>query len=175
MPDPRDHELFALTSAAAKDGLAFIERRVSAKSYIKTYDDLPSVTWSEEGVPDFSFGATDAPTDYKDAFNMGIYRLFDRYSPEELFDFDKRQPYKDLKKYIRSSPDIASHFYPPDIDGDMFDSSVEWFLKQAIDRYIQIFGHTSFDSDKFLTIYLPLEVVCSSRSCPLKYLSPSFS
>jgi hypothetical protein len=142
MSEPRDPELFALTSAATKDGLAFVERRISAKAHIKTYDNWPTISWSQEGMPDFSFGAADAPTDYKDAFNMGFYNLFGRHNAEEIFDFDKRQPYKALKKYIRSTPEVASHFYPPDIDTDMFDSSVEWFLKQAIDRYIQIYGHT---------------------------------
>lgn len=175
MTEPMDHRLFELTSAAAMDGLEFIERRISAKRRIRNYDNWPTVTWTEERMPSFSFLDIDPPIDYKDAFNSSWYAfgraLFNNWQEEE-FQFDTNEPYQHLKQYIRSEPRVVSHLFPPEIDEGFFDHSVKWFLEQAIDRCIHLSGQPSFNSDKFLAAYLPLEAGLLLDDLPIDILVP---
>jgi hypothetical protein len=174
MAEPRDRQFFALSSAVVKEGLAFIERRLAAKRVIQSYDNWPVITWSQ-GMPDFSFTCANPPIDYTDAFNS-LWSMVAMFvggtDTQERFDFDKHQPYQELKRYIRSEPHFASHVFPPDLHEDMCDSAIRVFLQRSIDRYIHITGATSFDSDRFLEIYLPLEAGLLLEELPIEIHTP---
>jgi hypothetical protein len=166
--EPRNQKLFALTSALVKEGLAFIERLLLAKRSIKTYEDWPVITWSE-GMPDFTFYTDEPPIDYTDAFNP-IWSLFrSRSDTEHPFDFEKQQEFQELEKWIRSE---RWHVFPPAFPEMLFSSAIKRFLESAIDRYIHVAGKTSFDSDKFIEVYLPLEAALLLEDLPIEIQTP---
>lgn len=174
MAEPRDRQLFGLSSAVAREGLAFIERLLSAERPIKAYDNWPVINWSK-GVPHFSFYCPSPPLDYKDAFNP-LWSLIAKFgrstNAESEFDFHKQQPYQELERYIRSEPHIASRIFPPEIHEGLVSSAIALFLEYAIDRYIHLAGRTSFDPVKFLEAYLPLEAGLLLEELPIEVHTP---
>lgn len=174
MAEPIDRKLFALSSAVATDGLAFIERRISATREIKPYDNWPTISWSQ-GMPDFSFYGDEPPIDYTDAFSpmWSLAALLGAGTDREEFDFAKQQTYQELKRYIRSQPAMAPRMFNPNAEeSELDDFSLRWFVEQAINRYIHVVGTRSFDSGKFLEIYLPLEAGVLLEELPIEILIP---
>jgi hypothetical protein len=173
MSDPRDRRLFALVSAVVSDGLAVIERAIAQDRQFARYDAWATIKWLEGGMPDFDFVGTEAPVDYKDAFNP-LWGMFTRLggSNAEEFDFETIQPYQQLKQYIRSVPNILQNFFPPDRSESMFGTSVKVFVEYLIDRYIHVTGQKGFDSDKFLPVYLPLEAGLLLEKLPIEIVVP---
>jgi hypothetical protein len=174
MAEPRDQRLFALSSAVVKDGLAFIEHLLAEKRSIKPYDNWPVISWSE-GMPNFTFVCDEPPIDYADAFRSLWSLLFflgRGTEAKDQFDFEKQQTYQELKQYLRSEPHVASVVFPPDQPESVFSSGLRTFLEHAIDRYVHHTGHTSFDSDRFLEIYLPLEAGLLWEELPIEIHTP---
>ncbi len=174
MPEPADQRLFALSSAVAKDGLAFIERLLTEKRPIKPYDNWPVISWSE-GMPNFTFVCDDPPIDYGDAFRSLwslLLLLGRRADAKEQFDFEKQDAYQELKRYIRSEPPPAALVFPPDLHEGVFSAAIKIVLEEAIDRYIHLTGLTSFDADRFLEIYLPLEAGLLLEELPIEIQTP---
>src|SRR5258708_12822154 len=134
MPEPADQRLFALSSAVAKDGLAFIERLLTEKRPIKPYDNWPVISWSE-GMPIFTFVCDDPPIDYGDAFRSLwslLLLLGRRADAKEQFDFEKQDAYQELKRYIRSEPPPAPLVFPPHLHQQAFSAPLQIVLQQAI-------------------------------------------
>lgn len=174
LAEPRDRKLFELTSAVAKEGVAFVQLRVNEGHKPRSSDSWPTITWSEEGMPDFSFGMSEGPADYKDAFNPLWYSLLSLSlgRKDEGFAFETRKSFQELKAYIRSQPSLASRMFPPDINEGFFDTSVRIFVEYAVDRHIHVVGTMSFENDRFLDTYLPLEAGLLLDELPIQILVP---
>jgi hypothetical protein len=173
MAEPIDRKLFDLSSVLVRDGLAFIERLLSAKRSIKPYDNWPVITWSD-GMPDFTFYTDQPPIDYTDAFSSTrslAAVLGWGTDTDYLFEFDKQQTFQELKRHFRTDPLVAPLVFPPDFPETVFSYAIRDFLEHAIDRYIHISG-LSYSPDKFLEAYLPLEAGLLLQELPIEIHTP---
>jgi hypothetical protein len=126
-------------------------------------------------MPNFTFVCDDPPINYADPFRslwMFLLLLGRRADARDEFDFEKHQAYQELKRYLRSEPYVASVVFPPDQHESVFSSGLRTFLEHAIDRYIHLTGHTFFDADRFLEIYLPLEAGLLWEELPIEIHTP---
>src|SRR5258707_3937163 len=115
------------------------------------------------------------PIDYGDAFRSLwslLLLLGRRADAKEQFDFEKQDAYQELKRYIRSEPPAAALVFPPDLHEGVFSAAIKIVLEEAIDRYIHLTGLTSFDADRFLEIYLPLDAGLLLEELPIENQTP---
>jgi hypothetical protein len=166
MDKPQDERLFALCSTLVSEGLAFLGRYLEGKHYVRRIEDLPSVEWSDDGMPQFRFFGNEKP-DYKSAFDnwWGLASKalaregHEPYEPP-VFEFDKLPAFQALKTYVGSTSALVGKFFPPGDATekyDLFATSLKLFIEMSIDRYVHIFGLTSFEPENYLRVYLPLE------------------
>jgi len=161
---PKDEQLFALTCDITQDAIAYIERRTAAGRYIPKYHDWPSLLWTDDGMPDFSFGESNLPN-YTDSFGLGLFEVFAEKKEGikgETYKWDEKPAFQALLDYVESEPQIHKHFFPL-TNGEngrgklgFFKSSVEVFISSLTEGYVHRFGFT-FDRGKFLQVYLPRE------------------
>jgi len=161
---PKDEQLFALTCEIMQDAIAYMERRTAAGRYIPKHDDWPSLSWTDDGMPDFSFGESNLP-DYTDSFGLGLFEAFAETKEGikgETYKWDEKPAFQALLDYVESEPQIHKHFFPISDAGNgrgklgFFKSSVEVFISSLTEGYVHRFGFT-FDRGKFLQVYLPRE------------------
>jgi hypothetical protein len=178
MNTPSDPQLFALSSEVVKDGLAFVERAIATGRTVKPYENWPTLTWAPQyRVPDFSFASGDAPRDYKDLFTSVWPALFRAVAkvglkePEE-FEFGAQYSFQRLKEYLRSQPTLRERFGWDEQDEGWFEWSVKYFIENLIDRYIHFTDRTTFDTAKFLSVYLPFENGVIVDNLPIKISVP---
>jgi hypothetical protein len=181
---PRDHKLFALCSSLAQKGLAYLEKHLSDKRYVSEYDSLPSLDWSADGMPQFSFFGNERP-DYKSAFNyLSFNYLWGRAasaldgSVEQQFDFSTHPEFQELKTHVFSTSQLVGHFLHAqegDKDFDLFGTSLKVFIEIGIDRYVHTINRTTFDPEKYLEIYLPLEAGLLLEPLPIEIHTPILS
>jgi hypothetical protein len=169
---PLDPKLFDLTSAMVKEGLGFVDN-VRQRGYtIKAYENWPELSWSD-GMPEFNFFTADPPLDYKNAFNpfWSLFLFDSDRSSDRLFEFEKHKPFQDLKKYVRSEQ-FPKHVFPNDLPDGLLDSALKLLIERSVDRFIHLNGGTSFDMDKFLDVYLPLEAGLLLEELPIEIQVP---
>jgi len=154
---PIDPLMFQLSCALVREGLAFIERLQEKNYSIEPYKNWPGITWSE-GMPEFTFGTSEPPTDYKDAFSSlrTLFLIGAERRQDRLFEFEKFKEFRDLRAHLRSN-EFPKHVFPPEFPEGLVDSAVKTFIETALDRFIHLAKTISFDEDRFLPVYLPLE------------------
>jgi hypothetical protein len=174
MPEPIDPKLLDFSSEIVKEGLAFVERHLAADRRVKKYEDWPVITWSN-GLPEFNLFSGDPPIDYKDTFSslwlLGV--MFGRDDKSDYaFDFEKLEPFRSLREYVRTEPNFPRRVFPRDMQLGLLSSALKVFLEHAIDRYIHVSGGTSFSSERFLEVYLPLEAGLLLEDLPIEIHVP---
>src|SRR5215813_8744386 len=79
MDQPRDERLFALCSTLVSEGLAFLSRYLKGKHYVRRIEDLPSVEWSDDGMPQFRFFGNEKYDLFATSLKLFIEMSIDRY------------------------------------------------------------------------------------------------
>lgn len=157
---PLDARLFELFADAAQDGLKRVAHLQTTGQYILTSSRWPVLSYRENGLPDFSTTDT-GPLDYKSAFSQ---RAGEPDIPEYSSSFRRLAEYclndPRLTRYMSplpyASPEAAKAI-PQETQTAMFDFGVRLSVEHIVDRFIHVYGDTSYSRERLVPLYLPFE------------------
>lgn len=153
-------EIFEAVKSAVKEGLEKVRDLKERNVYISTYFEFPKMYYFESGLPSFSLGLFDGPTDYSSAFQKEIKT-------------DSIKSFQQLPELIPKYPALKRYFAfqeGEDISSRKFE--FQRAIAKIIDHYIHINERTDFDEEAFLPIYIEWERCAFLDELPFNILVP---
>jgi hypothetical protein len=165
---PKEPELFQKVADVVKIGLEYLPRIKKIRGgLLDSYREWQQCSMLDNGMPSFTQSTSDAPIDYKQAFNTLWFALLGQNSNE--IDLRKSPYFEPLLAYLVARPDLRVHFFAGKADHadlearGMFGTGVLLWVEYQIDRFLHLYPEAQFSEEKFYQVYRPMEVCLTDK------------
>ncbi len=165
-------EYASLLLKALEEGLLAIKQASSARGYIGSYYNFPTVSYRRNGLPDFSTSLMGkSPTDYRDYFR---YR-----GNEPIIDKKNIPSFASLVNFVRANEKLQYRFtienippMPSGINIELDEINILSGVEDSIDSYIHHNETYDFEKDKGITAITPTLAYIFSKSLDIDICVP---
>ena len=167
---PRDSELFDLFCSAIKTGLEYVDLAKKGKRYIGTHNNWPELQRHDNGLPWITHKTYDTPKNYADVVS-GFHTILLAIGGEKPPEFIKEPSFLALAKYAQSNSRLREFFTIEKLE-ELEHFPMALIVGYALDHYVHVNKTTTFDRDKLLPVYLPLENYLLDAELPIMMMVP---